>query len=89
MSRFDELFKSRHPNIQTSGHLDTHKQFVPQVSKSKNPDFIRTTVYLPKEIHRALKVAAAEEGQEMSDITSNLIQEWLESRTQTSKHPGV
>ncbi len=78
-SRFDGLFgaaKGKEGAIvpETSESLDV------QASKSKNPDYQRTTVYLPKTIHRKLRAAAMEEGREMSDVIEDLVKQWLESR---------
>jgi metal-responsive CopG/Arc/MetJ family transcriptional regulator len=41
---------------------------------------VRTTIYLPKQLHRQLKAAALDEEQEMSEIIEELINQWLESR---------
>jgi hypothetical protein len=52
MSRFDDLLKAKklkpgEPELSSSVAL----------SKSKDPNFVRTTVYLPKLLHRQLKSA--------------------------------
>jgi hypothetical protein len=53
-------------------------------------NYQRTTVYIPKDIHREFKMAALEEGEEMSDIVEALISHWLRDRqSQTSKHPNT
>jgi hypothetical protein len=83
---------SEHSNIQTSESLDiqtntldidAHEQLDVQTSKSKNPTFQRTTVYLPKELHKKFKVTAMNEDREMSDIMIELIEQWLNSRILT------
>ena len=56
---------SKHPNIQTSK------------AKSTNPDYTRTTIYLPKKMHKKLKAIALEEEKEMSSIVEELISAWL------------
>jgi len=61
-------------DVQTSKKSDT------QTSKSKNPDYQRTTVYLPKSIHKKLKVAALDDDREISDIVESLVADWLRSR---------
>lgn len=61
--------------IGDSGLLDV------QTSKSKNPTFQRTTVYLPKDLHKKFKVTAMNEEKEMSDIMIELIEQWLNSRS--------
>ncbi|MBW4472607.1 MAG: ribbon-helix-helix domain-containing protein [Stenomitos rutilans HA7619-LM2] len=89
-SRFDNLFgavrsgqaaeTSERSDTQTSNtteHLDI------QTSKSKDPNYQRTTIYLPKAMHRRLKAAAATEGKEMSAIMEELLELWLDSRLDT------
>jgi len=49
-------------------------------SKSTDPDYVRTTVYLPKRLHKQLKVAAADEEREMSEILEGLVEQWLKKR---------
>jgi hypothetical protein len=78
---------SEHLDISTSKSLDaqTFKDNAPeqvdvQASKSKNPAFQRTTVYLPKDLHKKFKVTAMNEEKEMSDIMIELIEQWLNSR---------
>jgi hypothetical protein len=80
-SRFEALFgaaKAKAADPPTS-EIDTKHSDI-QTSKSKDPTYQRTTVYLPKATHRKLKSAAADEDREMSDIIEALVQQWLESR---------
>ena len=60
---------SEHPSIQTSK------------AKSTNPDYTRTTIYLPKKMHKKLKAIALEEEKEMSSIVEELIEAWLMSQS--------
>ena len=60
---------SQHPNIQKS------------IAKSTNPDYTRTTIYLPKKMHKKLKAIALEEEKEMSSIVEELISAWLISNS--------
>lgn len=86
-SRFDNLFgaarsgkaadATESSDTQTSNtteHLDI------QTSKSKDPAYQRTTIYLPKVMHRRLKAAAANEDKEMSAIVEELLEQWLDSK---------
>ena len=81
-SRFDDLFgaarsgKSKQEPITPTEQAPTQKQ----KSKSTDPDYIRTTVYLPKQLHKQLKTAAMDEEKEMSDITAEAIAQYLEER---------
>jgi len=81
-SDFGKLFAARsdtpkHPGSQTSEHLDIQK---PRLSKSKDPSYQRTTVYLPKELHRRLKVTAMTSDREISEIVETLVTEWLDTQ---------
>lgn len=56
------------------------EESLPKKSKSSDPNYVRTTVYLPRQIHRRLKSAAADEEKEISKIVEELVTDWLESR---------
>lgn len=77
-TRFDALFDTVKPKEQT--REPTNSKPV-RKSKSTDPDYVRTTVYLPKQLHKQLKAAAADEEREMSDIVKELVEQWLKSRT--------
>ncbi len=75
-SRFDELIdaaRSRQQRGEFGVEQPTRK------TKSTDPDYIRTTVYLPKQVHRRLKTVAASQDKQMSDIVTELIEQWLHS----------
>ena len=80
------------PNIQTSevqaensdSSISASKYTDAQtskVAKSANPDYTRTTVYLPKKMHKLLKAIALDEEREMSSIVEELIETWLSKRS--------
>lgn len=52
----------------------------PKKSKSSDPNYMRTTIYLQRHIHRRLKSAAADEEKEISEIIEELVVGWLASR---------
>ena len=86
-SRFDNLFGAARSSkaIETLGHSDARtsndtEHLDIQKSKSKDPNYQRTTIYLPKAMHRRLKAAAAHEEKEMSAIVEELLEQWLDSR---------
>ena len=60
----------------------TYKSLDAQTSKAKsvNPDYTRTTIYLPKKMHKKFKAIAVEEEREMSQIVEELIGAWLETK---------
>jgi hypothetical protein len=76
-SRFEDLFSAARSRQQKPGSKETQP---PRRSKSSDPNYVRTTVYLPKELHRQLKAAAASEDREMSEVVDQLIEAWLKSR---------
>lgn len=71
-------------NTETSGHSDiqTSEHRNIQLAKSKDPHYQRTTIYIPKPLHKKLKAIAAVDESEISDIVEKLIQEWVENRKQ-------
>ncbi|MEM9770007.1 MAG: CopG family transcriptional regulator [Cyanobacteria bacterium P01_D01_bin.73] len=78
---FGKLFAARstpkNPDIQTLESLDVQTS---KLSKSKDPAYQRTTIYLPKTLHRQLKIAAMEGEREISEVVQSLVEEWLESK---------
>lgn len=68
---------SENSTISTSKCLDAQTS---KKAKSVNPDYTRTTVYLPKKMHKKLKALALEEEKEMSSIVEELIEGWLNAR---------
>jgi hypothetical protein len=83
-SRFDSLFKAVKPEQPTPSATPSEPVSDRTLSKGKDPGYQRTTVYLPKALHRKLKAAALEDEREMSDIIEEQITQWL-----ASKHPDV
>ena len=71
------------PEIPKNSDAQTSKQAnaqTPALPKSKNPDYTRTTIYLPKALHKQLKVASAQDEIEMSDIAQQAIESWMSNR---------
>ena len=64
-------------NISAPKHTDV-QMF--KKAKSANPDYTRTTVYLPKKMHKLLKAIALDEEREMSSIVEELIETWMSKR---------
>lgn len=71
--RFDDLFS-------TVRHSSEEKTAPKRKSKSTDPNYIRTTVYLPKSLHRLLKATAVNEDLEMSEIVKEALEAWLKSK---------
>ncbi len=75
-SRFDDLIdaaRSRQQRDQPQLIEDKPTS----CSKSTDPDYTRTTIYLPKQLHRQLKSTAASQERQMSDILAELVEKWL------------
>ena len=80
-SRFDDLFgAARTSSIEPESKLQPIEKPPVRKTKSTDPDYIRTTVYLPKQLHKQLKSAAADEEREMSDIMTQAVAQYLEER---------
>lgn len=80
-SRFDDLIDAARSRQQRDNPQPTEDKPT-TFSKSTNPEYTRTTIYLPKQLHRKLKAAAASQERQMSDIMTELVEQWLLSTTQ-------
>ena len=78
-NRFDALLGAAKQLEQTSAEAES-KPAKTKKSKSTDPDYVRTTVYLRKRFHKQLKAAAADEEREMSEILEELVEQWLKKR---------
>lgn len=76
-SRFDELIDAARSRQKRDKPQELIEEKVTFKSKSTDPDYVRTTVYLPKKLHRSLKLASAAEDRQMSDIMAELLEKWL------------
>jgi hypothetical protein len=75
MSRFDDLLKAKKLK---PGEPDLEPAPTAALPKSKDPNFVRATVYLPKQMHRDLKSAAAQSGEEISELVEKSIGQYLQ-----------
>jgi hypothetical protein len=75
MSRFDDLLKAKKLK---PGEPDLEPAPTAALPKSKNPNFVRATVYLPKQMHRDLKSAAAQSGEEISELVEKSVAQYLQ-----------
>ncbi|MBH8552066.1 CopG family transcriptional regulator [Nostocaceae cyanobacterium CENA357] len=78
-SRFDDLIDAARSRQQRDKLQQTEDKPTSQ-SKSTDPAYTRTTIYLPKQLHRQLKAAAVSQERQMSDIVAELIEQWLLSK---------
>ena len=79
-SRFDELIDAARSRQNRDKSIDLDEEKVTFKSKSTDPNYVRTTVYLPKKLHRSLKLAAAADERQMSDIMTELVEKWLSQK---------
>jgi hypothetical protein len=62
-------------STRTADLLSSHQ------SKSSNQSYIRTTFYLPKHLHKQLKIVAAHKDRDMSGIIEELLESWLKNES--------
>jgi len=74
-SRFDDLLKAKKLK---PGEPDLEPAPTSALPKSKDPNFVRATVYLPKQMHRDLKSAAAQSGSEISELVEKSVAQYLQ-----------
>ncbi len=77
-SRFDNLIdaaRSRQQRDELPSIIDDKNDGIK--SKSTDPNYIRTTVYLPKQLHKKMKAAALSQDRQMSDVIAELVEQWL------------
>ena len=53
------------------------KKISESLAKSKDPNYVRTTIYISKDIHRHLKIATMDGEDDMSDVIESLVKSWL------------
>ncbi|MEA5571248.1 plasmid partition protein ParG [Calothrix sp. UHCC 0171] len=75
-SRFDDLIDAARSRQQRDD-LPSVEGKVDVKSKSTDPNYIRTTVYLPKQLHKRMKAAALLQDKQMSDVIAELVEQWL------------
>ena len=80
-SRFDELIDAARSRQKRDKTPELNEEKSTFKSKSTDPDYVRTTVYLPKKLHRSLKLAAAADDRQMSDIITELLEKWLSQKS--------
>jgi len=51
------------------------------IAKHRSENYAQVGMYLPKELHRKMKIAAAMTGEEMSAIAAQGIELWLKENT--------
>lgn len=74
--RFDDLIDAARMRQQRDILPNVEDISTPK-SKSTDPEFVRTTLYLPKKLHKQLKAKALFQDRQMSDIVAELIEGWL------------
>ena len=66
------------------GALDAIKQRKdedqPKIGKRRDPNYQAITAYLPQDLYIEMKVALVQDRKEMSELLSELAQQWLKVR---------
>lgn len=77
MSKFDGVLGRRAPADGPDPVARTARQ-----GKSSDPEYQKTTVYLPKQLHRDVKIAClqADPPLDMSDVIEQKLADWLTAR---------
>jgi len=73
-SKHSDAQKSKHSDIQASGDVTIEK-----TAKSKRADYTRATIYIPKTLHKRMKMAQLTKELELSEIAENAITAWLDT----------
>jgi hypothetical protein len=78
-ANYHKGFESSSPASQVSAR--TADLLFGHQSKSSNQSYIRTTFYLPKHLHKQLKIVAAHKDRDMSGIIEELLESWLKNES--------
>lgn len=84
-SRFDTLTSLKAQRSDKSGTKVEDLPAPRERGRRSDPDYMQTTVFLPKTMHKELKVALAQDEQEFSALAESLFAEWLAKRKKASK----
>jgi len=85
-SPFSVLKTAKHPDVRSSKHLDIQLEQEPiagqavDLAKSRDPLYTKFTTYVPKQVHRAVKLKALEKNRELSDLVEQLLSDWLKAQ---------
>lgn len=71
MSKFSGLTKAKEKAEEITAKTKGRRQ---------DPNYLQTTIYIPKDLHKAVKLAMIEDNLELSSIVETLLSEWLKSR---------
>ena len=64
-SKFDDILNARNSKSKAK-------------AKSKNDEYIKTGFYIPKELHRKLKVFSVQEDRDMSEIVTTILEDFFD-----------
>lgn len=67
------------PNAKTSVVTENRASGRP-AAKHSSPDYAQMTVYIRKDVRRAVKIRLFEDGLELSALVERLLREWLGAR---------
>ena len=73
--------KKKPPTVKSKADPKMPRVAKGSIAKSKNPDFEKGTYYLPKAITHSMRIYAATEQIEMSDLVSLAVAEYIENHS--------
>jgi hypothetical protein len=76
-AELEHVRDEKHSGSQVPESLIT--QVLKHSAKSQNPDFVKLTAYVPRELHRAAKVRLVQQGREISELVAELLAHWLQN----------
>ena len=83
LSSDDNGAKNR-PSEKTEKRAASKAKKSKPLPKSKDPNYAQIGIYLPKEMHRQMKIGAAITGLEMSEIAEQAIELWVKKNVPNS-----
>jgi len=75
---------TKRPKIKLSTESRTEQPAVPAIPEKPKADIVRSSVYFPRAVHKALRKLAAERGNHQHD----LIKEWIDAGLRESIGKG-
>jgi hypothetical protein len=78
-AELEHVRNEKHSGVQMSESPDVETLRRP--AKSQNPNFVKLTAYVPRELHHATKVRLVQNGKELSQLVEELLSTWLEKET--------
>ncbi|MGB2925430.1 MAG: hypothetical protein WBB82_09020 [Limnothrix sp.] len=76
-SDFKKIFKARTESEVSSTEVPAKKKKALK-GKRSDPSFTQVSAYIPKELHKQIKIELMDSDQDFSGLVTELLTEWLE-----------